>query len=193
MSTEFEGKVAFITGGSSGIGRATALAFAARGASVVVADLSEEGAKETAALVEKAGAQAMAVTCDVTSDSDVVAALEATMSRFGRLDHAFNNAGIEQPVAPLHEISVDEFDRLNAVNLRGVFLCMRRQVPLIQAAGGGTIVNTASGAAVMGIKGQAAYCASKFGVAGLTKPLPWTTRTRAYASTSSAPASSKPR
>lgn len=168
-SSGFEGKVAFVTGGSSGIGRATALAFAVRGASVVVADRSEAGGKETAALIEQAGAQALAVTCDVTSDSDVVAALDATMTRFGRLDHAFNNAGIEQPVAPVHEIGLDEFDRLCAVNLRGVFVCMRLQVPLIQASGGGTIVNTASGAAVMGIKGQAAYCASKFGVVGLTK------------------------
>ena len=169
MSTTFEGRVAFVTGGSSGIGRATALAFADRGAAVVVADLSEAGARETVALVEKTGARALAVTCDVTSDSDVAAALDATMDRFGRLDHAFNNAGIEQPVAPLHEIGIDEFDRVNAVNLRAVFLCMRRQVPLIQASGGGTIVNTSSGAGVMGIKGQAAYCASKYGVVGLSK------------------------
>jgi NAD(P)-dependent dehydrogenase (short-subunit alcohol dehydrogenase family) len=165
----FNGKVAFVTGGSSGIGRATALAFAREGAAVVVADVDDPGNRETAALIERAGGQALAVTCDVTVADDVGRALDGTIERFGRLDAAFNNAGIEQRLAFIDEISVAEFDRIVSVNLRGVFLCMQRQVPHLRAAGGGTIVNTASGAGVKGIAGQAAYCASKFGVVGLTK------------------------
>jgi len=166
---EFAGKVAFVTGAGSGIGRATALAFAAHGASVVVTDVAKEGNNETADLIAAAGAEALALTCDVSSAQDIAAAVDATIERFGRIDCAFNNAGIEQPVAPLHEIRVEDFDRVHAVNLRAVFLCMREQVPRMKAGGGGTIVNTASGAGVTGIQGQSAYCASKFGVVGLTK------------------------
>lgn len=165
----FDGKVAFVTGGASGIGRETALAFARRGAAVVVADVSDVANHETAALIEALGGKVLAVTCDVSSEADMKGALDATVQRFGRLDAVFNNAGIEQPVAALDEIRLDQFDRLTAVNLRSVFLGMQLQVPLLKASGGGTIVNTASGAGVMGIKGQSAYCATKFGVIGLTK------------------------
>ena len=162
-------KVAFVTGASSGIGRVTAIAFANEGTSVVVADIDEEGSQETARLINDAGGRALAVRCDVTRSEDVKAALDFTIDRFGRLDVAFNNAGIEQPVTATTEISEDLFDRIVAVNLRGVFLCMKHEIPLMLKYGGGSIVNTSSGAGIIGIKGQAAYTAAKHAVIGLTK------------------------
>ncbi len=172
MSTDaigFERKVAFVTGASSGIGRATALAFARAGASVAAVDIDGGGAAATARQIDELGGRALPLTCDVSSEADVEAAVKATTDEFGRLDAAFNNAGIEQPVAALADITASEFERLVAINLRGVFLCMQSQVPAMLAGDGGTIVNTASGAGVVGIAGQAAYCASKFGVVGMTK------------------------
>ncbi len=165
----FADKVAFVTGASSGIGRETAIAFARAGAAVSVVDVDKAGAAETARLISESGGRALATACDVTREEDVEAAVQATLSEFGRLDAAFNNAGIEQPVAPLADLSVTDFDRLVAVNLRGVFLCMRYQIPAMLSHGAGTIVNTASGAGVVGIAGQSGYCATKFGVVGLTK------------------------
>jgi NAD(P)-dependent dehydrogenase (short-subunit alcohol dehydrogenase family) len=167
--SRFDGKVAFVTGATSGIGRATALAFAREGASVVVADIAADGVEETARLIEQAGGQALAVTCDVSRSEDVRAALDAAVERFGRLDIAFNNAGIEQAIKPAHEVTDDEWDRLVAVNLRGVFIAMKYEVELMLARGGGAIVNTSSGAGVKGFAGQAAYTATKHGVIGLTK------------------------
>jgi NAD(P)-dependent dehydrogenase (short-subunit alcohol dehydrogenase family) len=169
VSGRFEGKVAFVTGATSGIGRATALAFAAEGAAVAVADVAVDGARETARAIEAAGGRALAVRCDVTRPDDVEAAIDAAVQRFGRLNLAFNNAGIEQPVKPAAEIGVDEWDRLVAVNLRGVFLCMRREIEVIAHGSGGAIVNTSSGAGVKGFAGQAAYAATKHGIVGLTK------------------------
>ncbi len=165
----FTDKVAFVTGASSGIGRATALAFARAGASVMVVDIDEGGTAETVRQIAELGGEALAFTADVTSESDVADAVKTTIATFGRLDAAFNNAGIEQPVAPLVDITVSAFDRLLTVNMKGVFLCMRSQVPEMLARDGGTIVNTASGAGVVGIAGQAAYCASKFATVGMTK------------------------
>ena len=165
----FAGKVAFVTGAANGIGRAAALAFAREGASVAAADLSEEGNRETVRMIEKAGWRGLAVQCDVSKGSDVKSALEKTIETFGRLDFAFNNAGVEQPVAPTADLTEQEWERIININLRGVFLCMRNEIPLMLAQGGGSIVNTSSGAGVKGIAGQAAYCAAKFGIVGLTK------------------------
>ena len=152
--SRFAGKVAFITGATSGIGRATALAFAREGASVVVADAAVDGAEETARLIEQLGGEALAVRCDVSRSEDVRAALDAAVERFGRLDLALNNAGIEQPVKPVHHIGDDEWDRLIAVNLRGVFVAMKHEVEFMLRHGGGAIVNTSSGAASRGSRGR---------------------------------------
>jgi NAD(P)-dependent dehydrogenase (short-subunit alcohol dehydrogenase family) len=166
----FAGKVAFITGGASGIGRAAALAFAGEGAGVAVADVSEQGSQETARLVREQGGKALAVRCDVTRADEVRAALARTVEAFGRLDFAFNNAGIEpRKPAPTADYEEAEWERIIDVNLRGVFLCMKHEIPLILRQGGGAIVNTSSGAGVIGIKGSPAYTAAKHGVIGLTK------------------------
>jgi NAD(P)-dependent dehydrogenase (short-subunit alcohol dehydrogenase family) len=165
----FAGKVAFVTGAASGIGRATAVAFASAGATVVVADVSEEGNQETAQVIEDQGGRVLAVRCDVTNGQDIKAALDRSLDAFGRLDIAFNNAGVEQPVGPAAEVSEQEWDRIVDINLRGVFLCMKHEIPLLLQQGGGAIVNTSSGAGVTAVKGQAAYTAAKHGVVGLTK------------------------
>ena len=165
----YAGKVAFVTGAANGIGRAAALAFAREGASVVVADVSEQGNQETARLVEEAGGRALAIRCDVSRAEDVKAALDKTIEAFGRLDFAFNNAGVEQPITAAADLTEEQWDRIVDIDLRGVFLCMKHQIPLMLKQGGGAIVNTSSGAGVKGFAGQAAYCAAKFGVIGLTK------------------------
>jgi NAD(P)-dependent dehydrogenase (short-subunit alcohol dehydrogenase family) len=165
----FAGKVAFVTGAANGIGRAAALAFAREGVNVVVADRSEPGNQETAGMIEKAGGRALAVQCDVSRADDVKAALQKTIETFGHLDFAFNNAGVEQPIMVAADITEGEWDRIVGINLRGVFLCMQHEIPLLLKQGGGVIVNTSSGAGVKGIAGQAAYCAAKFGIVGLTK------------------------
>jgi NAD(P)-dependent dehydrogenase (short-subunit alcohol dehydrogenase family) len=165
----YAGKVAFVTGAASGIGRATALAFAREGASVVASDISEQNVRETARRIEEAGGRALAVTCDVTRTEDVRSALDETIETFGRLDAAFNNAGVENEVKPMADVTEEEWDRIVAINLRGVFLCMKYEVPLMLGQEGGAIVNTSSGAGVKGFPGGAAYVAAKHGVVGLTK------------------------
>jgi NAD(P)-dependent dehydrogenase (short-subunit alcohol dehydrogenase family) len=166
----FSNKVAFVTGGASGIGRATALAFARQGARVVVADVSEKGNQETAHMIEAAGGRALAVRCDVTRAEDIKAALGRAIAAFGRLDIAFNNAGIEpRKPAPTADYDEEEWNRIIDIDLRGVFLCMKYQIPLILKQGGGAIVNTSSGAGVIGIKNSPAYTAAKHGVIGLTR------------------------
>src|SRR5205807_2134794 len=165
----FAGKVAFVTGAAGGIGRATALAFAREGASVVVADVSEQGNQETARLIEESGGRALAVRCDVTRAEDVKAALDKTIETFGRLDAAFNNAGVEQAKKAMADLTEEEWDRIIGIDLRGVFLCMKYEIPLLLKQGGGAIVNTSSGAGVKGIKGNPAYTAAKHGVIGLTR------------------------
>src|SRR5437588_3433244 len=167
---QFRGRVAFVTGAASGIGRAAALALAREGASVVAADVSEQGNQETARLIEEQGGRALAVRCDVTRAEEVKAALAKSVEAFGRLDFAFNNAGIEpRKPAPTAEYEEEEWNQIIDINLRGVFLCMKHEIPLILKQGGGAIVNTSSGAGVIGIKGSPAYTAAKHGVIGLTR------------------------
>jgi NAD(P)-dependent dehydrogenase (short-subunit alcohol dehydrogenase family) len=165
----FTGKVAFVTGAANGIGRAAALAFAREGASVIVADVSEQGNQTTTRLIQEAGGRALAVQCDVTRTEEIKAALDKGVQAFGRLDFAFNNAGVEQPVQPAADLTEEDWDRIIDIDLRGVFLCMKHEIPLMLRQGGGAIVNTSSGAGVKGIAGQAAYCAAKYGIVGLTK------------------------
>jgi NAD(P)-dependent dehydrogenase (short-subunit alcohol dehydrogenase family) len=165
----FTGKVAFVTGAANGIGRAAGLAFARQGASVVVTDVSEPNNQDTARMIQELGGQALAVRCDVSRAEDVQRALNATIETFGRLDFAFNNAGIEYTIKPAADVTEEEWDRIIDIDLRGVFLCMKYEIPLILKQGGGAIVNTSSGAGVKGFKGGAAYVAAKHGVVGLTK------------------------
>jgi len=174
MAGLLDGKSALITGGGGGIGRATALAFAREGARVAVADMSAEAAGETVARVNAAGGQAMSLGGDVTRDADVRAMIEGLVGAYGRLDCAFNNAGIagwqvEAAGKKTAEWSEEAFDRMVAVNLKGVWLCMRHELPQMQAQGGGTIVNTGSIAGLVGLPTSSAYVAAKHGVLGLTK------------------------
>lgn len=165
----FSGKVAFVTGAGSGIGRETALAFARSGASVTIADIAEAGLRETERQITAVGAQVLAVRCDVTKSAEIKSALDQTIAAFGRLDAAFNNAGIEQPGASIVDLTEEMLDRVLNVNLKSVFLCMKHQIPLMLQNGGGAIVNTSSGAGVMAIRNQSGYCASKFGVTVASK------------------------
>jgi NAD(P)-dependent dehydrogenase (short-subunit alcohol dehydrogenase family) len=168
-SNNFKGKVAFVTGAASGIGRATAIAFALEGASVVVADISEQGSHKTTNIIKEAGGRALEVKCDVSQTEDVKNCLGQAIETFGRLDFAFNNAGVEQKLAPTAELAVEEWDRVIDIDMRGVFLCLKHEIPLMLKHGGGAIVNTSSGAEVKGFKWETAYVAAKHGVVGLTK------------------------
>ena len=169
QSQRFTDTVVFITGAGGGIGRATALAFAAEGARVATTDLPGAGHQETARLITENGGTALALDCDITDSHDVVSALDQVVSTYGRLDAAFNNAGIEQSHDTIAELDDAEWHRLLSVNLTGMYLCMKHEIRFMTAHGGGTIVNTSSGAGVMGIAGQAAYAATKHAVIGLSK------------------------
>ena len=174
MAGLLDEKSALITGGGGGIGRATALAFAREGARVAVADVAEEAARETVALVNAAGGQAISLSGDVSRDADVRAMIDAVVGTYGRLDCAFNNAGIagwhvDAILKKTAEWSEEAFDRMIAVNLKGVWLCMRHELPQMQAQGSGAIVNTGSIAGLVGLPNSSAYVADKHGVIGLTK------------------------
>ena len=164
-----DGKVAIVTGGSSGIGCATALAFAREGASVVVADRYEAGGQETVVMIRDQGGTAIHVTGDVSRDAEVAQLTDATIRTYGRLDYACNNAGVEGTQAPTADYPADQWDRVLAVNLTGVWLCMKHEIPAMLANGGGAIVNMASILGVVGFANAAAYTAAKHGVIGLTK------------------------
>ncbi|TGE22726.1 glucose 1-dehydrogenase [Hymenobacter metallicola] len=166
---QFAGKVAFVTGAGTGIGRAAALAFAREGAQVAVVGITPADNDETVRLVTEQGGKVLAMSCDTTDEPQVQAALAQTIEAFGRLDFAFNNAGVEQHKAPAAELEMAEWDRIVNTDLRGTFLCMKHEIPLILAQGGGAIVNTSSGAGLIGVKNNAAYCAAKHGVVGLTR------------------------
>ncbi|HEX9066180.1 MAG TPA: glucose 1-dehydrogenase [Streptosporangiaceae bacterium] len=163
------GQVALIAGASKGIGAATAAAFAAAGAAVVLGARDLTALTEVAARIEAAGGQAVPVRCDVTAPESVEGLVEQAISRFGRLDAAFNNATAGPLPAPLAQIDVGEFDRGIATNIRGTFLGMKYQIPAMLASGGGTIVNMASVAGLSGTANLAAYVAGKAGIIGLTK------------------------
>jgi len=164
-----EGKVAVVTGAGKGIGRASALIFSREGASVVVADVDEDGGRETVSLIEGAGGQASFVRTDVSVKGDVFAMVEHAVRTFGGLDCAHNNAGITSPMAPVADYPDDGWDRAIAVQLTGVYYCLKAEIPRMLERGGGAIVNTASGVGLIGYPEQSAYTASKHGVIGLTK------------------------
>jgi NAD(P)-dependent dehydrogenase (short-subunit alcohol dehydrogenase family) len=166
---ELTGKVAIVTGGSAGIGRAAAIALAREGAAVVLADVDDARGSQVAAGLRDAGGQAHYVHCDVSDDAQVEAMVRTAVESFGGLDLAFNNAGIEGIPAPTHECTVENWHRTLAVNLTGVWQCMRHEIPAMLARGGGSIVNCSSVAGLVGFATAPAYVTSKHGIVGLTK------------------------
>ena len=162
-------KVAIVTGGSSGIGRATAIALAKEGAKIVVAARRSKEGDETVQLVKESGSDGIFVNTDVANEASVKSLIEKTIDSYHRLDYAFNNAGIEQTMAPLTEQTVEEFDQIMNINVRGVWLSMKYEIPVMLKSGGGAIVNNSSVAGIMGFPQMAIYIASKHAVLGLTK------------------------
>ncbi len=170
MSGLLEGKIAVITGAGSGIGRASALCFAEEGATVVVSDIDITGGEQTADLIKQSGGAASFAKCDVSKASEVEALISGVVAAHGRIDCAFNNAGVEGEWAPVHICSEENFDFNYNVNLKGVFLCMKYEIQqMLKQEDGGSIVNTASIAGLVGGKNLSAYVAAKHGVVGLTK------------------------
>lgn len=166
---DFSGKAALVTGAASGMGLATAHAFAEAGAAVVLADVREDAVKAAADTLIAAGHKALAVCCDVSDDAQVSAMVERTVAEFGRLDAAFNNAGVMARIAPVTESTRDDWDRVIGINLQGVWACMKHELRQMERQGSGAIVNNASVGALTGNPGIAAYIASKHGVVGLTR------------------------
>jgi len=165
---DFSEQVALVTGGSSGMGFATARAFAEAGAAVVVADINEATLRTATDALTSAGHRVLSVRCDVSDEGSVAAMVQATVDTFGRLDFAFNNAGIQVPPSDAADEPADVFDRVNAINLRGVWACMKHELGQMRAQGSGAIVNCSSLGGLVGLPGRAAYHASKHGVIGLT-------------------------
>ena len=166
---QLDGKVALITGAGSGIGRASALVFAREGAKVAVADIVVEGGEETVRMVKEAAGEAFFIKADVANAAEVEAMVNTVVDTYGRIDCAYNNAGIEGQLASTDEYAEDMFDKVIGINLTGVWLCMKYELPHMLKQGSGAIVNTASGAGLIGVAGMSAYVASKHGVVGLTK------------------------
>jgi len=165
----FAGKVALVTGGASGIGRAAARLLAREGARVAVADLDEAGGAAACRQIADAGGEATFVRADVGDAASVRAMIEAVVARYGRLDCAFNNAGVAAPFAPLADFDEAAFDRILTTNLKGVWLCLKHEIPVMRAQGGGTIVNTSSGTTMTALVGTGPYAASKAGIIQLTR------------------------
>jgi NAD(P)-dependent dehydrogenase (short-subunit alcohol dehydrogenase family) len=168
-NAEFSGRVALVTGAASGIGRATSLLLARRGAAVAVSDIDLAGAEATARAISQAGGRAIAIRCDIASPAEVDSLFDRILAQLGRLDLAVNNAGVEGERHPTAECPEANWDRVVGTNLKGTWLCMRREIPAMLAAGGGAIVNVSSIAGLLGFAGVAAYVASKHGMNGLTK------------------------
>src|SRR4051812_23248054 len=166
---DFSGKVALVTGAAAGMGLATARAFAEAGAAVVLADFKEDAVKAAAEELVSAGHKAIAVRCDVSDDAQVAAMVDRTVAEFGRLDAAFNNAGVMAHIAPTAESNREDWDRVIGINLRGVWSCMKYELRQMERQGTGAIVNNASVGALTGNPGIASYIASKHGVIGLTR------------------------
>jgi NAD(P)-dependent dehydrogenase (short-subunit alcohol dehydrogenase family) len=169
MERIFENQVALVTGAASGMGLATAKAFAEAGASVALADWNEEAVRAAAAELVAAGHKAIAIRCDVTDEAQVKAMVEQTVKAFGRLDAAFNNAGVQSPIAETADADGAEFDRVTAINLRGVWSCMKYELIQMREQGSGAIVNCSSLGGLVGVAGRGTYHAAKHGVLGLTK------------------------
>ena len=169
MKGQLQDKVALVTGGASGIGRAAALAFARVGARVVVADVDAAGGEQTAQAIRAAGGDAIFARANVSQEAEIEALTKKAIETFHQLDCAFNNAGIQGQIASTVECNGDNWDRIIATNLKGVWLCMKYEIPLILRQGGGAIVNTASNFGLVGSAGMPAYAASKHGVVGVTK------------------------
>jgi NAD(P)-dependent dehydrogenase (short-subunit alcohol dehydrogenase family) len=164
-----EGKIALVTGGASGIGRAAALLFAREGARVLACDLDEAGGEATVAAIREAGGEAAFRRVDVSVEAEVEGMVADCVERYGRLDCALNNAGVSGPTGPIHQTDFEAWNRTLAINLGGVFLAMKHEIPVMQSQGGGAIVNTASGAGLIATPFMAAYCASKHAILGITK------------------------
>ena len=169
LSQRFPNKVAFITGAASGIGRAAAIAFASEGARVGIIDQSSAALKEVEESVRNAGGEVLAITCDVSDADQVQSAVKQVVDQFGRLDVAFNNAGVENKAAPVHEIELEEWDRILGINLRGLFVCMKHELAQMVQQGSGVVINTSSGAGIRGVAGGASYASSKHAIIGLTR------------------------
>ena len=168
-TNDMKDKVAFVTGASNGIGRATALAFAKLGALVSVVDVNNDAGLQTVDMISKAGGKAIFIKCDVSAAKEVQAAVDETVKKFGRLDFAFNNAGIEGEQGLTPDNPEKNWDQVININLKGVWLCMKYQIPQMLKQGGGSIVNCSSIAGLVGFPGISPYVASKHGVVGLTK------------------------
>ncbi|MBZ0259351.1 MAG: SDR family oxidoreductase [Hyphomicrobiales bacterium] len=162
-------KVALVTGAAAGIGRSTALLFAAEGAKVVVSDVDEKSGNETATMIKANGGEAVFVKADVSKAKDVAALLATALKTYGRIDCACNNAGIEGKIMPFHEQPESNFDAIMAVNAKGVFLCLKAEIEHMRKGGGGAIVNLSSVAGMIGFPGLSPYVASKHAVIGMTK------------------------
>jgi NAD(P)-dependent dehydrogenase (short-subunit alcohol dehydrogenase family) len=169
MPKTFENKVVLITGGTSGIGRATAVAFAREGAKVVISGRRKAEGAETVALIEKAGGKGLFLQSDVSDEAQVKSLVDTVVKEFGRLDIAFNNAGYEGTLAPITEATVEQYQRVFDINVKGVFLSMKYEIPAMLKSGGGSIVNTSSIAGTVGMPTVGLYIASKHAVNGLSK------------------------